>query len=181
MGTPWPSSPTTECIVQSTHAASVRSGGMSRGAERMTPGPRPGASAGCTHSHDPVRYRCPRTERTVAQPWSDLPAFGLQGLDDGTISSRGQQVAYGQDLLDVDVLVLRTAEERGLGTDVNRVLAVMAELDRSDGFEQRQHGVPLDVVARRMLEDLEERLTVMGIVEVLGHWGRRHWTPLGRD
>jgi hypothetical protein len=34
-------------------------------------------------------------------------------------------------------------------------------------------------VARRMLEDLEERLTVMGIVEVLGHWGRRHWTPFG--
>jgi hypothetical protein len=40
--------------------------------------------------------------------------------------------------------------------------------------------VPLDVVARRMLEDLEERLTVMRVVEVLGLWGRRHWAPLGK-
>ena len=116
----------------------------------------------------------------VRQHGSDLVAFGLEGLDDRTVSSRGQQAAQGEDLLDVDVLVLPTAEERGLGTDVNRVLAVMAEFDRSDGFEQRQHGVPLDVVARRVLEDLEEGLTVMGIVEVLGLWGRRHWTPLER-
>jgi hypothetical protein len=56
----------TECIAQSTDAAPVRSGDSSRGAERMTPGPHPGASAGCTHSRDRVRYRWKRTERTVA-------------------------------------------------------------------------------------------------------------------
>src|SRR5262249_8505842 len=105
----------------------------------------------------------------------------LHRLHDWTVSSGGQQPAHGEDLIDVDVLALRTTDERSLGTDMNRVLAVMAEVDRSNGFEQRQQGVPLDGVAHRMLKDLAERVTVVGVVQVLGLWGRRHWTPMGRE
>jgi hypothetical protein len=50
----------------------------------------------------------------------------------------------------------------------------MATLDRSDGLEQRQHVVPLDVLVHRVLKGLEEGVAVMGVVEVLGLGGRRH-------
>ena len=56
------------------------------------------------------------------------------------------------------------------------VLAVVTLLDGSRHFQQRQHRVPFDVVARRVLEDLEERVPMV-VVQVLGSRGR-HRTPL---
>jgi hypothetical protein len=45
------------------------------------------------------------------------------------------------------------------------VIAVVTRLDCSHGFQQRHYGLPLDVVAGRMLKDLQERVAVM-VVEV---------------
>jgi hypothetical protein len=42
--------------------------------------------------------------------------------------------------------------------------------DRADNLEERRHGTPFNVVARRVLEDLQQRVSVV-IVEFHGRWG----------
>jgi hypothetical protein len=49
-------------------------------------------------------------------------------------------------------------------------LAFPSLLDRSDSFEQGHNGVPLDVVARRVLEKLEQGVAMI-VAEM--NWG---WT-----
>jgi hypothetical protein len=43
----------------------------------------------------------------------------------------------------------------------------VAQFDRSGGFQQRHDIVPFDVVARRVLKDLQKSVALMG-VQVLG-------------
>jgi hypothetical protein len=94
---------------------------------------------------------------------SHLVAPGPQCVDDGTVASAGQETTNDENLLDVHVFALWAGEESGLGTDVDRVLAAVADFDRSDRFEQGEHGVPFDAATRRVLEQLEQRSTMMGI------------------
>jgi hypothetical protein len=94
---------------------------------------------------------------------SDLLALGLQLLHYRTVPCTGQHPAQIDHLLDVDVLVLGTGENLGLCADVNKVFAVVALFDGPYGFQQRQYCVPLDVVTRGMLKDLQERVTVTAV------------------
>src|SRR5258707_15211582 len=59
------------------------------------------------------------------------------------------------------------------GPDGHGNLAAVLILGRADCLQQRQHGTPLDVVARRMLEDLAQRVALM-VTEVRWLRGRRH-------
>lgn len=73
-------------------------------------------------------------------------------------------------LLDVDVLVLWSHEDVMLSIEIDVELVLVALFDRSDGLQQTQDAMPLNIVTGGVLEDLDERVAVM-IVEVFdfGH------------
>jgi hypothetical protein len=56
-------------------------------------------------------------------------------------------------------------EELGPRPDSHGNHAIVVFRDRADRLQQRDHGMPLDVVAHGMLEDLAQRVAVM-VVEV---------------
>src|SRR5207237_990346 len=103
-------------------------------------------------------------------------ALGLVLVHDGAVSRARQERAQVDDLLDVNVLVGRAGEDFGVVGDANDVLPVRTWFDGSDCLEQRQDGTPIDVVARGMLKELQERGAVM-VTEVFRFWGRRHRSP----
>lgn len=86
------------------------------------------------------------------------------------IASVGQYPAQVDDHLLVDVLAGGWLEEFLVGPDFDGDLLVVAHGHRPDGFKQRHHRAPLDVVARRVPEDLLQRIPVT-VVEVF--WFRR--------
>ena len=66
-------------------------------------------------------------------------------------------------------LVLRTGEDLGLGTQVDKEFPIVQLLDRPCRLQQRQHGPPLDVVASRVLKELQEGVTMVAAeVPLLG-------------
>src|SRR5580658_5019577 len=73
----------------------------------------------------------------------------------------------------VDVLADRWFEDLALGPDLDGHLAVVVDIDRADGLQQRGHRVPLDVVAHRVLEDLPQRIPV-AVVKVWRPWRGCH-------
>jgi hypothetical protein len=62
--------------------------------------------------------------------------------------------------LDIDVLVSRTGEDLPFSACVDEVFAIVALFDRPDCVQQRQNGVPLDVMARGMLKDLQQSVAL---------------------
>jgi hypothetical protein len=68
--------------------------------------------------------------------------------------------------LGVDVLVLWTGEDLGLGTEADNELPIVPLFDRPGSLQQRQHVVPLDVVARRVPKEPQEGVTMLA-AEVL--------------
>src|SRR5580700_1403972 len=71
-----------------------------------------------------------------------------------------QHPAQVDDHLGIDVLAGRRVEEFKLRPDLDGDLPVVANGHRADGFQQRHHRMPFDVVAHRMLEDLAQRVSV---------------------
>jgi hypothetical protein len=63
------------------------------------------------------------------QPLSDLFALGFELVHHSSIPSARQHAAKVDDLLNVDILLLRRLEDLGLGPDSNQVLAVVMLLD----------------------------------------------------
>jgi GNAT superfamily N-acetyltransferase len=107
----------------------------------------------------------------IHQPAQSLPANpGLpesrgrpHGLCRALIPCVSQHPAQVHDHLRVDVLTGGRLEEFQLGPDLDRHLAVAAHGGAADNFQQRHHRPPLDVVARRMPEDLPHRIPVMAV------------------
>jgi hypothetical protein len=67
------------------------------------------------------------------------------------------------DLLLVDVVMSRGIERLSLGSQCHSEAAVVLPCDGANAFEERQHVVPLDVVADRMSENLVHRCLMMGV------------------
>src|SRR6516165_5470415 len=79
----------------------------------------------------------------------------------GAVASGGQYPAQVENRLGVDVLVRGRLDEDALRPGAEDKLAVVMLGHRTYGLEQRHHGVPLDVVADRMLKDLVQRGAVV--------------------
>src|SRR5262249_57809499 len=101
---------------------------------------------------------------------SDLLALCLQLLHQHPISGIRQHPAQVDDLLNVDVLALRTCQDDVVAADLYEVLAAMAQFDRSSGFQQRQRGVPLHVAARWLMEELLESMTLVVFWMTVSLW-----------
>jgi hypothetical protein len=88
----------------------------------------------------------------------------------GAVPGVTQHPAQVHHHLGIDVLGARRVEDLGLRSDRDGELAVVVHRHRTDRLEQRRHRMPLDVVARWVLEDLAQRVPV-AVVKVL--WLRR--------
>src|ERR1022692_3738372 len=91
----------------------------------------------------------------------------LDFLNIGSVSGTVQHPAQVDHRLGVDVLMRGGLEEFGPRPDSNCDHAIAVLHDRADRRQQRDHGMPLDVVAHGMLEDLAQRVAVV-VVEVHG-------------
>jgi hypothetical protein len=101
----------------------------------------------------------------ASAPLSVLLTLGLDFLHNGSVAGTGQHPAQIDNRLGVDVLIRGHLEEFGLRPDSNGNHAIAVRHDRADRLQQRDHGMPFDVVAHGMLEDLAQRVAVM-VVEV---------------
>src|SRR5262249_56102279 len=88
----------------------------------------------------------------------------------GGVTGGVEHAAQVRDHLRVDVLAGGRVEELPFWPDRDIDLAIVPHGDRADGFQQRQHGPPFDVVTYRVPEDLAQRIAVP-VVQVL--WLRR--------
>src|SRR6266851_4612317 len=104
-------------------------------------------------------------------PLSVLLIRARSTLTIGSVTGIAQHPAQVDNRLGVDVLMRRDVKEFGPGPDSNGNHAVAVLHDRADRLQQGDNGVPLDVVAHGMLEDLAQRVAVM-IVEVRRLWRR---------
>ena len=84
----------------------------------------------------------------------DLLTLGLHFLHEGA-SCAGQHPAEVDGLLDVNVLVLRAGEDF-VSVPMNQVLTIVALFGRLESLKKRQDMLPFDVVASRMLEQLQQ-------------------------
>jgi hypothetical protein len=78
---------------------------------------------------------------------SGAEAYNLRGPE------QLARLLQGLDLVLVDVLA-GGARGTPARPDLDSDLAVMAHVNRADGFQQRHHRAPVDIVACRVLEDL---------------------------
>jgi hypothetical protein len=97
----------------------------------------------------------------------------------GSITGVAQHPAEVNNGLSVDVLVSGRIEVLGLRPDGHGNLAAALLHGRADRLQQRLHGMPFDVVAHRMLEDLPQRVAVMA-AQVLWLWRRHARSRLSR-
>jgi len=81
----------------------------------------------------------------------------------GPVAGVAQHAAQVDNLFYLDVLALGPFECLGLGSKRHQEPTVMELVNRCHGTEKRQNRVPLDVVARGVLEDLAKSFTVMAI------------------
>jgi len=86
------------------------------------------------------------------------------------VACRPEHAAQVDNLLFVDVLVLRLVEDLRLAADRDLEPAIVSLVDLTDVLQQGQDSVPLHVVAGRMLKDLRDGVAVL-VVEVcrFGH------------
>src|SRR5215475_2378072 len=89
------------------------------------------------------------------------------------VARRTKEAAQVDHGVGVDVLVLGDVEEASCRSDADLDLVVTVWLDRADRFEQRNDGVPLNVVARGVLENLVQGVAVVA-AEVGGRIIRGH-------
>ena len=77
-----------------------------------------------------------------------------------------------EDLLDIDVLVLWSHKDVVLSVEIDVKLILVTLFDGSNGLEETEDAVPLNVVARGVLKDLDQRVAMM-VVEMFdsGHDG----------
>src|ERR1022692_236088 len=108
-------------------------------------------------------WRCPGHPQVTPLSVLLIPALGFLSI--GSVSGATQHPAEVDNCLDIDVLMRRDVEEFGSGPDCDGNHPIALLHDRADGLQQGDHGMPLDVVAHGMLEDLAQRIAVM-IVEM---------------
>ena len=83
----------------------------------------------------------------------------------GPVAGAAQYPAQAGNRLGVDVLMRGSFEVFGLRSDSGGDRAIVVLHDRADRLQQRDYGMPLDVMTHRMLEDLAQCVAVM-VVEV---------------
>jgi hypothetical protein len=69
-------------------------------------------------------------------------------------------------LLNVDVLLICDGKNLSLRPNAHHVSAISLLFQRSHSLQQGQHGTPLDVMARRVLKQLQKGVAVV-IVQML--------------
>ncbi|HEY1445269.1 MAG TPA: hypothetical protein VGF51_10240 [Acidimicrobiales bacterium] len=103
------------------------------------------------------------------RPASDFFALVFEVRRHGVVACARQQSAQVDQLLSVDVLAIWTPENLGLLADSEQKHVVVPLFDRSDCLEQGDDIVPLDVVVRLLLKDLQQGVSMMA-AEMLGPW-----------
>src|ERR1039457_6439887 len=79
----------------------------------------------------------------------------------GSVTGAGQHPAQVDNRLGVDVLVRGAVEIFGRRSEGDGNAPVVVILNRANCLQQRDNGMPLDVVTHGMLEDLAQRVAVM--------------------
>src|SRR5580698_9546788 len=110
---------------------------------------------------DPLLHRV--SENLIRAPilGSGFVALVYEIRRHGVVAGTRQYPAQVDELLSVDVLVVRTPENLGLFPDPEQKHVVVLLLYRSDRLQQGDDIVPFDVVVRFRLKDLEQGVSVM--------------------
>jgi hypothetical protein len=103
-----------------------------------------------------------KTSRLVVVKHIRPPALRLEVLCHRSVAGISQHPAQVHDLLGVDVLLTRAGQDLGLIAETDTE-PVVERFDRANCLKQGQHVVPLDVVADRVLKELDESVTVMAV------------------